>query len=100
MMLHPKNLYKLKIKKVNKIVGPGNQYVAAAKKEMFGDVGIDMIAGPSEVMVITDKSSNPDWVASDLIAQAEHDKFSQSILVSSDKTLIKKIKKSIILRYA
>ena len=84
-----------KIKKVNKIVGPGNQYVAAAKKEMFGDVGIDMIAGPSEVMVITDKSSNPDWVASDLIAQAEHDKFSQSILVSSDKTLIKKIKKSI-----
>lgn len=62
---------------------------------MFGDVGIDMIAGPSEVMVITDKSSNPDWVASDLIAQAEHDKFSQSILVSSDKTLIKKIKKSI-----
>ena len=75
-----------KIKKVNKIVGPGNQYVAAAKKEMFGDVGIDMIAGPSEVMVITDKSSNPDWVASDLIAQAEHDVNAQSIMITNNNT--------------
>ena len=84
-----------KIKKVNKIVGPGNQFVAAAKKEMFGNVGIDMIAGPSEVMVVADKTSNPEWVAADLIAQAEHDQYSQSILISNDKKMIKKVKKSI-----
>ena len=79
-----------KIQKVNKIVGPGNQFVAAAKKEIFGNVGIDMIAGPSEVMVVADKTSNPDWVAADLIAQAEHDQYSQSILIANDKKLIKK----------
>ena len=78
-----------KIKKVNKIVGPGNKFVAAAKKEMFGNVGIDMIAGPSEVMVVADKTSNPEWVAADLIAQAEHDQYSQSILIANDKKLIK-----------
>ena len=84
-----------KIKKVNKIVGPGNLYVAAAKKEVFGDVGIDMIAGPSEITVVGDKFSNPDWIASDLIAQAEHDELSQSILISKDKKLINKVQKSV-----
>ena len=62
-------------KKVDKIVGPENAFVACAKREVFGEVGIDMIAGPSEVSVIADKFSNPEWIASDLIAQAEHDCF-------------------------
>jgi len=82
-----------KIVKVNKIVGPGNLYVTTAKKEVFGDVGIDMIAGPSEITVVGDRYSNPNWIASDLIAQAEHDELSQSILISKDKNLIKKVKK-------
>ena len=82
-----------KIIKVNKIVGPGNLYVTTAKKEVFGDVGIDMIAGPSEITVVGDKYSNPNWIASDLIAQAEHDELSQSILISKDKNLTKKVKK-------
>ena len=84
-----------KIEKVNKIVGPGNSYVAGAKKEVFGEVGIDMIAGPSEVLIVSDKYSNPDWVASTLIAQAEHDEFSQSILVSNNRNLIAKVNKSL-----
>jgi len=84
-----------KITKVNKIVGPGNLYVSVAKKEIFGDVGIDMIAGPTEITVVGDKYSNPDWIASDLIAQAEHDDLSQSILISKDKNLISKVKKSL-----
>ena len=79
------------IKKVNKIIGPGNEYVALAKKEVFGKVGIDMIAGPSEVTIIADNSSNPEWVAADLIAQAEHDKFAQSILISNNKKIIDKV---------
>ena len=66
--------------KVDKIVGPGNTFVACAKKEVFGDVGIDMVAGPSEVSIVADKSADPDLVAADLIAQAEHDIFAQSIL--------------------
>ena len=78
--------------KVNKIVGPGNLYVTTAKKEVFGDVGIDMIAGPSEITVVGDKYSNPNWIASDLIAQAEHDELSQSILISKNMNLIKKVK--------
>ncbi len=80
-----------KIKKVNKIVGPGNEFVALAKKEVFGDVGIDMIAGPSEVTILGDDSSNPQWIASDLIAQAEHDKTAQSILISNNMSLIKEV---------
>jgi len=76
-------------KKVDKIVGPGNAFVASAKKEVFGEVGIDMVAGPSEVSIIADKNSKPAWIASDLIAQAEHDFFAQSILISNDKNLIK-----------
>tara|TARA_B100001121_G_scaffold256148_1_gene233931 strand:- start:173 stop:1471 length:1299 start_codon:yes stop_codon:yes gene_type:complete len=78
-------------KKVDKIVGPGNSFVANAKKEVFGDVGIDMVAGPSEVSVIGDNNSNPKWIASDLIAQAEHDKFAQSILITNSKDLIKSV---------
>ena len=82
-------------KKVDKIVGPGNAFVANAKKEVFGDVGIDMVAGPSEVSIIADKYSNPNWIAADLIAQAEHDVFSQSILISNNKDFIKSVDTSI-----
>ena len=78
-------------KKVDKIVGPGNAFVAAAKKEVFGEVGIDMVAGPSEVSIIADKYSNANWIASDLIAQAEHDVFAQSILISNSRNLIKSV---------
>ena len=77
--------------KVDKIVGPGNTFVANAKKEVFGEVGIDMVAGPSEVSIIADKYSNPNWIASDLIAQAEHDVFAQSILITNSKELIKSV---------
>ena len=80
-----------KIKKVNKIVGPGNIFVSGAKKEVFGDVGIDMIAGPSEITIVGDKFSNPEWIASDLLAQAEHDSNSQCILISKDKNLLEKV---------
>jgi|TARA_B100001093_G_scaffold8906_1_gene8596 histidinol dehydrogenase len=79
------------IQKVDKIVGPGNAFVANAKKQVFGEVGIDMIAGPSEVTIVADKSSKPDWVAADLIAQAEHDETSQSIVLADDIKIIKKI---------
>ena len=79
------------IQKVDKIVGPGNSFVANAKKQVFGDVGIDMIAGPSEVTIVADKSSKPDWIAADLIAQAEHDETSQSIVIADDVNIIKKI---------
>ena len=79
------------IQKVDKIVGPGNAYVAAAKKQVFGDVGIDMVAGPSEVTIVADKWSKPDWIAADLIAQAEHDESSQSIVISDDIKMINKI---------
>ncbi|MCP9234016.1 histidinol dehydrogenase [Mesorhizobium sp. LMG 17147] len=72
------------IKPVAKIVGPGNAYVAAAKRQVFGTVGIDMIAGPSEVLVVADGSNDPDWIAADLLAQAEHDVSSQSILITDD----------------
>ena len=78
-------------KKVDKIVGPGNTYVASAKREVFGEVGIDMVAGPSEVTILADKFSNPEWIASDLIAQAEHDIYAQSILVTNSKELIKSV---------
>ena len=78
-------------KKVDKIVGPGNTYVASAKREVFGEVGIDMVAGPSEVTIVADKFSNPEWIASDLIAQAEHDIYAQSILVTNSKELIKSV---------
>ena len=72
---------------VAKIVGPGNAYVAAAKRHVFGTVGIDMVAGPSEVLVIADGEQNPDWIAADLLAQAEHDTAAQSILMTDDAAL-------------
>ncbi len=77
-----------KIEKVDKIVGPGNAFVACAKKEVFGDVGIDMVAGPSEVSIVADNSADPELVAADLIAQAEHDVNSQSILITNNKNFI------------
>ena len=86
-----------RIKKVDKIVGPGNSYVIAAKKEVFGDVGTEgMIAGPSEVTIVCDKFSNPEWIASDFIGQAEHDTSAQCILISKDKTMIKKVNNEIV----
>ncbi|MBD8065648.1 histidinol dehydrogenase [Devosia sp. PTR5] len=75
------------IARVDKVVGPGNAFVAAAKRQVFGQVGIDMIAGPSEVLVIADASANPAWVAADLIAQAEHGGGAQSILITTDQRL-------------
>jgi len=81
-----------KIKKVNKIIGPGNIFVSTAKKEVFGDVGIDLIAGPSEITIVADKFSNPEWIAADLLAQAEHDLNSQCILISKDKKIIEMVK--------
>ena len=84
------------IPKVDKIVGPGNIFVAAAKREVFGFVGIDMIAGPSEVVIVADKNANVDWVAMDLLAQAEHDEEATAILISPDKSFIDRVEKSII----
>ena len=83
------------IEKVDKIVGPGNAFVACAKKEVFGDVGIDMVAGPSEVSIVADKFADPDLVAADLIAQAEHDVNAQSILVTTNKNLIRLVNLSL-----
>ena len=83
------------IKPVSKIVGPGNAYVAAAKRVVFGQVGIDMIAGPSEVLIIADKTGNPDWIAADLLAQAEHDVSAQSILITDDASLAAAVEKSV-----
>lgn len=80
---------------VDKIVGPGNEYVAAAKRQVFGMVGIDMLAGPSEILVIADGTSNPDWVAMDLFSQAEHDELAQAILLCPDQSFIDKVIASI-----
>jgi histidinol dehydrogenase len=83
------------IPQVDKIVGPGNAYVAAAKRRVFGIVGIDMIAGPSEILVICDGSTDPDWVAMDLFSQAEHDELAQSIMICPDAAYIEKVEASI-----
>jgi histidinol dehydrogenase len=83
------------INPVDKIVGPGNAYVAAAKRQVFGTVGIDMIAGPSEVLIIADKNNNPDWVAADLLAQAEHDVAAQSILITDTPELATEVEKAV-----
>jgi histidinol dehydrogenase len=83
------------IPQVDKIVGPGNAYVAAAKRRVFGTVGIDMVAGPSEILVICDGSTDPDWIAMDLFSQAEHDEAAQAILVSSDAGFIERVARSI-----
>ena len=80
---------------VDKIVGPGNAYVAAAKRRVFGTVGIDMIAGPSEILVICDGTTDPDWVAMDLFSQAEHDELAQSILLCPDQAYLNRVEESI-----
>jgi len=83
------------ISAVAKIVGPGNAYVAAAQRLVFGRVGIDMIAGPSEVLIIADRDANPDWVAADLLAQAEHDPAAQSILITDDAALADAVERAV-----
>ena len=83
------------IKPVAKIVGPGNAYVAAAKRLVFGKVGIDMIAGPSEVLILADATGNPDWIAADLLAQAEHDASAQSVLITDDAKLADKVEQAV-----
>ncbi|WP_418903714.1 histidinol dehydrogenase [Pokkaliibacter plantistimulans] len=83
------------IPKVDKIVGPGNIYVATAKRAVFGTVGIDMIAGPSEILVICDGQTDPDWIAMDLFSQAEHDEQAQPILISPDLAFLQKVQDSI-----
>lgn len=83
------------IPQVDKIVGPGNAYVAAAKRRVFGLVGIDMVAGPSEILVICDGKTSPDWIAMDLFSQAEHDELAQSILLSPDTGFLDAVAKSI-----
>ena len=80
---------------VDKIVGPGNRYVAAAKRLVFGVVGIDMIAGPSEVVIVADESADPDWIAMDMFAQAEHDEDARAILVTTDASLPERVEVSI-----
>jgi histidinol dehydrogenase len=80
---------------VAKIVGPGNAYVAAAKRLVFGTVGIDMIAGPSEVLVLADRTGHPDWIAADLLAQAEHDASAQSILITDDGALADAVERAV-----
>jgi histidinol dehydrogenase len=83
------------IASVDKIVGPGNAYVAAAKRQVFGTVGIDMIAGPSEFLVVADKENHPDWIAADLLSQAEHDVAAQSILITDDKEFSESVSKAV-----
>ena len=79
------------IQKVDKIVGPGNAYVAEAKRQVFGEVGIDMIAGPSEILVIADEHNNPDWIAADLLSQAEHDEDARSILITTSQNFAQRV---------
>lgn len=79
---------------VDKIVGPGNAYVAAAKREVFGQVGIDSVAGPSEILVVADADNDPDWIAADLLAQAEHDAAAQSILITDNAAFADKVEKA------
>jgi histidinol dehydrogenase len=83
------------IRPVAKIVGPGNAYVAAAKRQVFGTVGIDMIAGPSEVLVVADANNDPDWIAADLLAQAEHDVSAQSILITDNAEFGKSVEQAV-----
>jgi histidinol dehydrogenase len=85
---------------VAKIVGPGNAYVAAAKRRVFGTVGIDMIAGPSEVLVVADQTANPDWLAADLLAQAEHDASAQSVLITDSDEIAAETAKAVEIQLA
>ena len=84
------------LKKVDKIVGPGNAYVAEAKRQLFGKVGIDSVAGPSEVLIVADNKNNPEWIAIDLLSQAEHDENAQSILITNDKKFAKSVENQIV----
>jgi len=88
------------IKKVDKIIGPGNIYVATAKKLVYGMVDIDMTAGPSEILVIADKTANPKYIAADLMSQAEHDKLSSSILITTEEVLADEVNKEIMIQIA
>jgi histidinol dehydrogenase len=81
---------------VDKIVGPGNAYVAAAKRRVFGRVGIDMIAGPSEILVVADRHNDPAWIAADLLSQAEHDTAAQSILITDDRDFAGAVENSVL----
>ena len=83
------------VPRVDKITGPGNSYVTMAKKQVFGDVGIDMLAGPSELTIICDGKTDPDWIAMDLFSQAEHDEQAQSILISTDQAFLDQVQQSI-----
>ena len=83
------------IRAVDKIVGPGNAYVAAAKRQVFGTVGIDMIAGPSEILVVADGANDPAWIAADLLSQAEHDPSSQSILITDDEGFAERVSRAV-----
>ncbi len=85
-----------KLKKVDKIVGPGNSYVAEAKRQLFGKVGIDSVAGPSEVLIVADKINKPEWIALDLLSQAEHDENAQSILVTNDEKFAKLVEDQVV----
>ncbi len=85
---------------VAKIVGPGNAYVAAAKRLLFGKVGIDMIAGPSEVLILADRSGHPEWIAADLLAQAEHDASAQAILITDDEALADAVERAVVAQLA
>jgi histidinol dehydrogenase len=80
---------------VDKIVGPGNAYVAAAKRRVFGQVGIDMIAGPSEILVVADRRNDPEWIAADLLSQAEHDSAAQAILITDDAAFATEVEAAI-----
>jgi histidinol dehydrogenase len=88
------------IRPVDKIVGPGNAYVAAAKRRVYGTVGIDMIAGPSEILVVADGENDPDWIAADLLSQAEHDTSAQSILITDDADFARAVEQAIARRLA
>ncbi len=83
------------VRPVDKIVGPGNAYVAAAKRRVFGTVGIDMIAGPSEILVVADADNNPRWIAADLLSQAEHDEDAQAILITDDEIFAGRVKQAV-----
>ena len=85
-----------KLKKVDKIVGPGNAYVAEAKRQLYGKVGIDSVAGPSEVLIVADNNNNPEWIAIDLLSQAEHDENAQSILITNDEKFAKDVEDQVI----
>ena len=84
-----------RIAPVDKIVGPGNAYVAEAKRQVFGRVGIDLIAGPSEILVVADRQRDPAWIAADLLSQAEHDERAQSVLVTTDRRLCRRRRREV-----